>query len=1046
MKVLIYMSCLLWVNHSVAQNLINPWENHQVYEENKEKAHATFMLYNSADKVKTDQYQSSPYYQSLNGQWKFSYVDKPAVRPMDYGKISFDEKGWSAIEVPSNWELKGFGTPIYTNITYPFPPNPPKVNNNYNPVGTYRKTFTIPQNWDNKEIMLHFGSISGYAEVMVNGQKVGMTKAAKSPAEFNITKYLKEGDNLLAVQVFRWHDGSYLEDQDFWRLSGIERDVYLQALPKLTIWDFFAKGDLNSSYTDGIFNVDVDLRKFGNEATHNAFLLAQLYDRSGKLVFSEMKNMTGSDRQISLKGIVKKVNKWNAETPYLYDLILTLNNGKETSYTGCKIGFRKIEIKDAQLHVNGMPILVKGVNRHEHDELLGHVPTKELMLKDIKLMKLFNINAVRTSHYPNDPLWYKLCDQYGLYLVDEANIETHGMGAEFQASFNKATHPAYLPEWAPAHLDRIERLVERDKNHPSVIIWSMGNECGNGPVFHDAYQWLKKRDLSRPVLFEQAGEDWNTDIVSPMYPRIGNMNAYASANKTRPYIMCEYAHAMGNSTGNFQKYWDIIMSSKHMQGGFIWDWVDQGFKTSNAKGNFWAYGGDLGSYHLSAKNDDGSFYYIHNDENFCANGLVAADRSVHPGLYEVKKVYQNILFKEKDLKKGIITIHNLFDFTDLKEYNFVWQLLKNGVVERKGEFNVKLLPHQQKDIKLPINSAGFNNGDEYYLNVFAYTKSLQALVPDKHEIAREQFALSLNNAFKKPPHSGELQVTREKDKVKFNSGAIAGEFDAKTGNFLRYTLNNKAVSNSLPEPYFWRAPTDNDFGNGMPNNLGIWRNAHTNKRVIGVDIAEQNEQGLMIKVEQQLTGINVPYTLIYHIQNDGSIKITASIDLSGRELPELPRFGMRLELPAHYNNLEYYGRGPFENYNDRNTASFMGVYNDMVENQATKNYIRPQENGYRTDMRWLRLSNNKGEGLMITGAQPLGFSALNNLTEDFDPGIGKKQQHPIDVKPRKNVFLQIDLKQRGVGGDDSWGALPHNQYRLLEKQYSYSYTIQLFNK
>jgi beta-galactosidase len=1017
---------------------VNEWENVKVNDLNKEKAHASFMLYDNAEKVKKDDFLASPYHQSLNGLWKFSYVDKPADRNTEFYKNDLDESKWSNIEVPSNWEMQGFGIPIFTNITYPFPANPPFVNNNYNPVGTYRKKFTLKNDWFDKEVMIHFGSINGYALIYMNGKKVGMTKASKSPAEFDVTSFLQKGENNLSVQVFRFHNGSYMEDQDFWRLSGIERDVYLQASPKITFADYFVKGDLGNGYKDGMFSLNVNLKEFGKNAAAAKSLKVELFDRSGKSIYASTQPVNSVAEVLKFSTIIKNVNKWNAENPYLYDLVMTLSNGKASTFTGQKLGFRKVEIIDAQLHVNGVPVLIKGVNRHEHDETKGHVSTPELMVKDIKLMKLFNINAVRTCHYPNDERWYKLCDQYGLYLVDEANIETHGMGAEWQSWFNKDRHPAYLPEWAPSHMDRIERLIERDKNHASVIIWSMGNECGNGPVFHDAYKWIKSRDLSRPIMFEQAGEDWDTDIVGPMYPSITNMKNYAASDKKRPYIMCEYGHAMGNSSGNFQEYWDIIRSSKKMQGGFIWDWVDQGIKAKNANGDFWAYGGDLGAYYLKAKTDDGGSYYVNNDDS--ADGLVSADRSIHPGLYEVKKVYQNVLFMGRDLDKGTITIKNDFDFSNLDQYQFEWQLIKNGETVKKGSLAVGLAPHQEKDFKIPVTGITAKAGEEYFLNLYVYTKTASQLVPAKHEIAREQFAIGKGNYFAAATAKGSLTVKNTDRTIQFSTGEVTGEFNIETGRLSRYAIAGKPVLRNLPEPYFWRAPTDNDFGNRMPSKLGVWRNAHENKKVLSVNSTEGPE-GLSITVKYELTDISVPYTTVYTVLSDGRIRITSSIDMSGRNLPELPRFGMRMELPKTMDNLSYYGRGPWENYNDRNTSSFIGIYEDKVANQYVRNYIRPQENGYKTDVRWIKLLNDKGEGLLIEGAQPLGFSALNNQTEDLDPGLTKKQQHQNDVKPRSEVYLQVDLKQRGLGGDDSWGALPHKEYRLLDKTYSYTYTI-----
>ncbi len=1028
---------LLLINLPVARSQNNDWENPLLIDQNKEKPHATFMLFDNKQDVATDDYSRSPYYQSLNGTWKFVYVDKYADRLKDFYQTNLNDSKWNDLPVPSNWELKGFGVPIYTNIVYPFPKNPPFIGAD-NPVGTYRKSFTVPAAWDGREVMLSFGSISGCAFIYVNGQKVGMTKVSKSAAEFNITHLIQPGNNVLAVQVFRWHDGSYLEDQDFWRLSGIERDVAIYSLPKLSVWDFFLKPDLDEKYNNGLFSGTVDVRSFAGNTTQQANVTIEVEDADGKTVFTQTKSITSANdlHTITFDGKVKKPLTWSAETPHLYQCYISLKDksGKVLALTGTRIGFRKVEIKDAQLHVNGVPVYVHGVNRHEHDEVNGHVPNKEQMMKDITLMKQYNINAVRTSHYPNDPYWYKLCDQYGLYVVDEANIETHGMGAALQGWFDTTVHPGYLPEWAPAHIDRMQRLIERDKNHASVIIWSMGNECGNGKVFHDGYLMIKQRDASRPVQFEQAGEDWNTDIVCPMYPRISAMNKYAYAtDKNRPYIMCEYSHAMGNSNGNFKTYWDIIRSSKQMQGGFIWDWVDQGLKTKDAGGNvFYAYGGDLGGYHLQ------------NDENFCANGLISADRVPHPGIFDVKKGYQDILFQAKDGGRGVVTVFNQFDFTNLKDYTFKWEMLGNGEKMTEGSFELDLDPHQQKDVTLNLPSYKSAAGSEYFVNIYVYTKKATDLVPAGHEVAREQFK-SAGNYFDAATAAGDgLQVTKSGNNLSFTNGKVSGDFDLKQGVFTRYAVaGNARVIDQFPEPYFWRAPTDNDFGNGMPFISGVWRTAHINRTIKKVTEGQQTSDGLPVTVEYELAGIKVPYTVDYVIQNDGGIKVTASIDMTGRELPELPRFGMRMMMPRSYENLRFYGRGPWENYNDRNESSFIGLYKDAVNNQYINTYIRPQESGYKTDVRWFTLTNDKGAGIKVEGMQPICFSATDHSTESLDPGMTKKQQHPTDIKPENNVFVHIDLKQRGLGGDDSWGALPHNQYRLLDKKYSYSYRISL---
>jgi beta-galactosidase len=1007
------------------------WENPAIVELGKEPPHTFAMSYPNIEAVFANDFSQSPYYQSLNGTWKFYYVNTPEERPQDFFKPTFNDWNWKELTVPSNWEIKGFGIPIYTNFIFPFPLNPPYIDHSYNPVGSYRREFTVPDNWQGREVLLHFGSISGCAYIWVNGQAVGLSKVAKSPAEFNITPYLKKGVNTLAVQVFRWHDGSYLEDQDMWRLSGIERDVFLTAKNPTHIADFWVKAGLDDNYKNGTLAVSIDIKN----PNSLYFIDLGIFDKNRNKVFSQRKNVSAN---MAMQGQVNTPMQWSAENPHLYTAILTLKNekGQIIEATGTKIGFRRSEIKGKNFLINGKRVLVKGVNRHEHDPDRGKVPTRDLMIKDLVLMKQFNVNTCRSSHYPNDPLWLQLCDEYGMYVIDEANIESHGAGAEFQF-FNlpKEKHPAYDPLWKPAHHDRTHRMLERDKNHACVVVWSLGNECGNGPVFHETYQWIKNRDNSRPVLHEQAGEDKNTDIVSPMYPFIDKMKAYsADKAKTRPYIMCEYAHAMGNSSGNFKAYWDIIRASDNMQGGCIWDWVDQGIRTKTPDGrSYFAYGGDLGSQDR------------YTDYNFVCNGLVDADRVPHPGLYEVKKVYQNILFEDDNWQAGKIKVKNEFSFTNLKDFDFRWELLVNGEKAYSGEFNIEAKAGESKSVQLNVPMLNISAGTELLFNVFAYQRVANLSIPAGHELAREQFKGNGSFFENNQEYDADLKIEKNNSYLKFTSGSIQGEINLQTGTLSNLNFKSKPLNSfyPMPEPYFWRAPTDNDFGNDFTNYARVWTSAHSRRQVKNVSIGDKTAEGQPITIIYRIPDVKADYTLAYLIKNDGSIQIKATLDLpNDSEAPELPRMGMRFVLPPTLNQVQWYGRGPFENYADRNTASLLGIYNDHTDNGWTRTYVRPQESGYKTDTRWIKLTDNQGFGLYIEGLQPICFSAMPQATEDFDEGTVKKNRHITDIVKRPFTILHIDLGQRGVGGDNSWGAEPHEAYRLKAKKYSYGFVIK----
>lgn len=1017
---------------SIAQLAPNDWENPKVFQINKEAPIATFMPYADEASAMEDNYSKSPYYQLLSGRWKFHWVPKPDDRPIDFYKESFDDTAWKDMQVPSNWELKGYGIPIYTNIIYPHGLHAPNIPHNDNPVGSYRRTFSVPAAWDGRRVYLHFASGTSAMYVWVNGEKVGYSEVTKSPAEFDITKYTRKGKNTLAVEVYRWSDGSYLEDQDFWRLSGIDNDVYLYSTAQLKIADFFVHPDLDAAYKNGILSVDVKLKNFQSASLKNQVVEAALIDENNKKVFTQSAKLGIPANEFANTVITKKVatpKLWTAETPNLYTLLLTLKNekGNIIEATSFKIGFRKIEIKDGQLLVNGQHILIKGANIHEIDQFEGQHVGTELMMKDIRLMKQNNLNAVRMSHYPHCVDWYKLCDKYGLYIVDEANLESHGFG------YGKE-NPAFHEEWFEAHKDREYRLVERDKNHPSVIIWSMGNECSDGTVFQDIYKWIKQRDPSRPVQFEQAGERNNTDIVCPMYPDIRYMKSYASNQQTKPFIMCEYAHAMGNSSGNFQEYWDIIESSKHMQGGFIWDWVDQGLYHKDENGKvYWAFGGDLG------------MEKYHHDENFCCNGLVAPDRTPHPGLFEVKKSYQYIQFGAKNIDNGFITVKNMYDFTNLNNFNYKWELIKNGKKETEGKFDLDLAPKGEKEFKITSPTLQIAPGTEYFLNIYAYTNKGNDIVPAGFEVAREQFTYKGNDYFTvMAAGKGKPIVTDQNNRIKVEAGKVTLTFNKQKGTLDGYAVGGKNLIEQGPEINFWRAPTDNDFGNKMEHLSNIWRYAGEAKRVKDIQVKEEGST-VSITVQYLLTDIAAEYTLIYTVNADGTVKVEAEYHAGANELPEMPRFGMLFTLPLEMDNFIYYGRGPWENYSDRKYSSFVGEYRLKVSEQIMP-YVRPQEFGNRTDVRWLTLSDKSGQGIRVQGLQPLSVSALNNRPEDFDPGMTKKQQHPKDVFKRFNVTLAVDLAQRGLGGDNSWGQLPHQQYRLLAKTYKYGFVISPVEK
>ncbi len=1046
----IALSAIFFCELSLAFN-DDAWQDPQIFRINKEEARSFFYSYDNAENAFSLAPWQEKNHQLLNGKWNFHWVESPTKRPRNFQDPNFDDSSWPTIAVPGNWELNGFGTPFY-HSHHCFKPKatPPELPIYYNPVGSYRKTLQIPADWQDKQVYVHFGAVKSAFFLWINGKKVGYSQDSKTAAEFDISQFVQPGENLLALQVMRYSDGSYFECQDMWRVSGIERDVYLYATPKVHVQDFHSYTTLENNYQDGLLKFTAKIRNTRNSIAEQYALKLELTDADGKIVSSDSLKIppikSGATKNISVNKKLAKARQWSAEDPYLYRLKLTLLNQKNNAieHIGRYIGFRSTELKDGNILVNGKAVYFKGVNRHEHDPHTGHVVSRESMLKDVQLMKEFNINSVRMAHYPNDPYFYHLADVHGLYVMDEANIESHGIGAANQGgAYNPANHLVNKPEWKAAYIDRISNMYERSKNNASVIFRSLGNESGDGPNLEACYDWLKEREPNTPVISEQAQLRRHTDAYGQMYASIPQVSRYATANHDpkRPAILIEYEHAMGNSLGNFKEYWDTFEAHKSLQGGFIWDWVDQTFAKETLDGKkYWAYGGDI---EPAATDTSGSF---------CANGLVYADRTPYPYLWEVKKVQQNIAFHLLDGETGKLQIKNKNYFIPLEGLTLSWSIIENGkniVAGSNIPLNAKPQGSQTIDLEYTYKS---KPTAEYFLNLEARLADDQALLKAGHIVAWEQIALPNNSANEKIAKTklSKINFSEKSAFAQFKGKNFQATFDKKLGLFSSLKFGGKEILKAPTRPDFWRAPTDNDLPIAdYTKNLMAWKAAGKKRKLVSTTFTRLNKTQIKVETEHQLPAIGSRYFTHYIVNGDGKFDVEIYFYAAPhKRYGELPRIGTLFQLETQFQNVLWYGRGPHENYWDRQASAHVGLFESSVDELYVP-YVRPQENGYRTDVRHVAFYNDDGIGIQFNGSPLIGFGAEFYASEDYDSNkedTRRREMHPHDLKRRDRIFVNIDYRQRGVGGTNSWGKPPLFKYTLPWLDYRYAYSFSPFKK
>ncbi|WP_420400856.1 glycoside hydrolase family 2 TIM barrel-domain containing protein [Flagellimonas sp.] len=1009
--------------------------NHHIFEENKLSPRATFFAMESFD---VDKKENSKRFLNLNGEWKFHFVKDPKERPTTFQNREYDDGDWGTIPVPANWEVEGHDFPIYLDERYPFDTHWPNIPSDYNPVGTYRKEIELTEDFLKEEVILHFEGAKSAMYVYINGNYVGYSEGSKTPAEFNISQYLTAGKNLIALQMFRWSDASYLESQDMLRMSGIERGVYLYTRPKVYISDHYSYTNLDDQYSDGIYEETVYVDNESEETVLGKVTVELLDDEN--LVFSKTSKISLAPKDvewIQLNDLIENVKQWSAETPNLYSLQIALEdsiNPENNQYIKSHVGFKRVEIKNSQVLINGKPIYIKGVDRHETDPFTGHVVSMESMELDIKLMKQNNINAVRSSHYPNDPYWLDLCDQYGLYVVDEANIESHPL------AIDEKTQIGNEMEWLPAHMSRTQRMYYRDRNHPSIYSWSLGNEAGEGEIFRTTYQWFKEEDDNRIVQYEPAGKEDYTDLYCPMYPKPEYLIEHGESNSDKPSIMIEYAHAMGNSVGNLQDYWDIIEKYPNLQGGYIWDWVDQSLEYKDEEGNpYLAYGHD---YHAD----------LPTDGNFLNNGLVDPYRNPHPHLTEVKKVYQPAAFHY--LGNGMVEVENKNFFMDFSQMELEAKLLVDGVVAKvQEEIPLDVKPQQSEKIRVGVIPQNFEAGKEYILEMGMFQKEATATIPQGHEIAWGQFILQKGSfEIEKQPMGYAFSIDLKDGVFSVENNIAQLNIDAKSGELLSWKYRDQAITQQPIKPNFWRPPTDNDLGNGMDKWARIWQDATYNsspKLMSQPKVEKSGEVGF--KVGYTLPNEEAKVQMEYTLHQDGVLKINYSFEPKKGELPNIPRLGIYLTIPQDFDEVSWYGNGPEESYWDRKTGVKTGIYSGKIEDQFHR-YPRPQETGNKTDVRWMTVSSDKlsvkvqGDTLLNASTWPFGMRELDfNADEDGAESasglVPVTKKHGAEIKLGNTVQWNIDLLQMGVGGENSWGRMVQDPYLIKPLTRSYSITL-----